>query len=365
TVLARLQRAERAHHRNQDALAHAITQHEQDITGLTALGGDIDTAIARRQDTRGDKFTMTVDGHPYAKRAEAGLRLKDLLQQEVASLDGLREHTTRPGHLGGFPVTTDITRALGNTTITLGLDGAPGTSIRLSPRELAEADPARLITRLENRLARLDENKTSTLAGIGRARREIAHARDSIDKPFPQAAELSAAREHARQIDEQLEQMAAPPHPEDQPVSSPPDAAQGQPGGGPGRGAPFQATEPEAGAVNDPGGPDRPDPAKEDPVASARQEPAADDRHYRGPARDAAERVGYDRPKTAQTAAEADEERFTQFRGRHVQDPSSEHGNRVDSRPRTTPEQAGEQTARRDQTERQDEAYEAEIEAGC
>jgi hypothetical protein len=223
TALARLQRSERAHARNQNALHHAITQHEQDITALTTLIGDIDTAIGRRQDTRGDKFTMTVDGYPYAKRAEAGQRLKDLLQQELASLDGLRQNTTRSGHLGGFPLAADINRALGNTTITLALDGAPRASIRLTPRELGEADPAGLITRLENRLARLEEHKAATLADIRRAQREIEHARDSIGKPFPQAAQLAEARERARQIDEQLQQMTTPQQDADQAAPSGPE----------------------------------------------------------------------------------------------------------------------------------------------
>jgi hypothetical protein len=43
-ALARLQRSERAHARNQNALTHAITRHEQDITRLTALICDIDAA---------------------------------------------------------------------------------------------------------------------------------------------------------------------------------------------------------------------------------------------------------------------------------------------------------------------------------
>ena len=49
--------------------------------------------------------------------------------------------------------------------------------MRLTPRELGEAD-AGLITRLENRLARLEERKAATLADIGRAR-----ARSSTPAP--------------------------------------------------------------------------------------------------------------------------------------------------------------------------------------
>jgi N12 class adenine-specific DNA methylase len=142
-ALARLQRAERAHARNQNALTHAITRHQQDITRLTGLTRDLDAAIGRRQDTRGDKFAMTVDGRAHGKRAVAGQHLKHLLQRQAAALDGRRASTATPGHLGGFPVTAAAGRVLGKTTITLGLDGAPGTSILLDEQELSQADPGR------------------------------------------------------------------------------------------------------------------------------------------------------------------------------------------------------------------------------
>jgi len=220
-ALARLQRAERAHGRNQNALTHAITRHQQDISRLTALIRDIDAAIGRRQDTRGDKFAMTVDGRAHGKRATAGQHLKHLLQHQAAELDGPRTRTATPGHLGGFPVAAMAGRVLGKTTITLGLDGAPGTSIRLDEQELSQADPAGLITRLENRLARLEEEKASALAGIGRDQLEIAHAHDSIGKPFPQAGQLAAARERACRINDELDQMAASPQADDQPGREP------------------------------------------------------------------------------------------------------------------------------------------------
>ena len=52
---------------------------------------------------------------------------------------------------------------------------------------------------------------------IGRAQLEIAHAQDSIGKPFPQAGQLAAARERARRINDELDQMAAPAQAEGQP----------------------------------------------------------------------------------------------------------------------------------------------------
>ena len=88
-------------------------------------------------------------------------------------------------------------------------------------RELGKADPGTLVTRLEHRLHHLEDRKAVILADAGHAHREIDHARESIGKAFPQAAELAQARERARAIDEQLAQMAAPPQADTQPGARP------------------------------------------------------------------------------------------------------------------------------------------------
>jgi len=66
--LARLVRAERAHHRNQDTLRRTITRLQAHITAQTKLADDLDAAIGRRRDTRGEAFAMTVEGQRYTKR---------------------------------------------------------------------------------------------------------------------------------------------------------------------------------------------------------------------------------------------------------------------------------------------------------
>jgi hypothetical protein len=213
--LTRLQRAERAHHRNQDSLRHTITQAEQRIGALTALIVDIDTAISRRRDTRGDAFTMTAGGIRYTKRHDAGQRLIQTVQQELARLatSSHQQYQVRPAQLGGFEVTATVQRTLGTTEAVLALDGAPGTDLRLAPKDLADADPARLIMRLENRLAGLETLKTKTQTEAERLRAETAHAAADLGKPFPQATQLTAVRDRAAQIDQKLKQAAMPPRP--------------------------------------------------------------------------------------------------------------------------------------------------------
>ena len=247
TTLARLRRAERAHHRNQDALRHAINRHERDITRLTELAADIGAAISRRQDTTGEKFTMTLDGQRHVKRAEAGQHLKDLLLNEAAAAGAARHSVMQLGRLGGFSVTAEIAAPLGQPTATLALEGAPGTDVRIAVRDLPEADHGGLIIRLENRLHHLDEHKATTLAAADRARGEITHARESIDQPFPQVDQLTQARDRAREIDEQLARMAQPAQ---QPAAEAAPASQRrspEPAGPPTPARQLRDIEPEAG----------------------------------------------------------------------------------------------------------------------
>jgi hypothetical protein len=157
---------------------------------------------------------MTIDGARYDKRNDAGKRLQQVLQREAASLTGGQRRTgTRAGHLGGFDVTAMSDRVLGTIQVVVALDGAPGTELRMTAEDVAGADPAGLVIRLENRLSGLESLKTRTLDEIDRLRTEAARASDDLGKPFAQASQLAAARDRVRDIGEQLEEAARPPRP--------------------------------------------------------------------------------------------------------------------------------------------------------
>ena len=223
--LTRLQRAERAYHRNQDALAYAVKRLEDSIRSLTIFAADIDVAITRRHDTRGDRFTMVIQDQRHTKRAEAGEHLASVLAHEAASLTGSLRSARVLGELGGFGLTGEVSRSLGQTYVYLFLDGVPGAQVQMTAAELAAADRTGLITRLEGRLQRLEAAKARTLADIERARSELAHANEGIGKPFAQAAQLAAARERSARISKQLAAKAAEAAPGDgEPLSNQPGA---------------------------------------------------------------------------------------------------------------------------------------------
>jgi hypothetical protein len=209
--LARLVRAERAYHRSQDTLRRTITRLDLHTAAQQRIAGDLDAAIARRQDTRGDAFTMTVNGQAHRKRADAGQHLLRILSSETTAQLGYRQRTIDAGHLGGLSLTMTVTRTPSyEAQVTLSFAAAPGTELTLTQADLAEADPAGLVARLEHRLTRLEALRAQAEADITRTRSERDHATASLGKPFPQAATLAAARDRARDIDEQLQQAATP-----------------------------------------------------------------------------------------------------------------------------------------------------------
>ena len=160
---------------------------------------------------------MILDGISYSKRSHAGHRLMQFLDREITALTRSSHPRidTRPGHLGGFDVTTATRRVLGTVQVTLAIDGVPESEIPLTAKDLADTDPAGLVIRLENRLTGLETLRTRKLNEIDRLGHEAARAREDTSKPFPQADQLAAARDRARQINKQLEEAARPPAPED------------------------------------------------------------------------------------------------------------------------------------------------------
>jgi hypothetical protein len=124
----------------------------------------------------------------------------------------------RDGQLGGFDITSTARRFLATREVVIILDGAPEAEIRLSPDELADTDPAKLVIRLENRLHGLEAVKAKGLKETGDLKAEAARAREDLGKHFPSAGQLTEARERVARLDRQLAEAARPQH--EEPASS-------------------------------------------------------------------------------------------------------------------------------------------------
>lgn len=97
--------------------------------------------------------------------------------------------------------------------VTLALDGVPEAEIRMGPAELAGADPARMIVRLENRLHGLETVRARAISEIGRLELEAGRAGEDLARPLSLAEQLAEAQDRVRRIEQELQEAArASPH---------------------------------------------------------------------------------------------------------------------------------------------------------
>ncbi|MFG3423420.1 helicase-related protein [Micromonospora sp. NPDC048063] len=212
--LTRLDRADRAHHNTQAALRRQIGDLKAWITKDTRRVDILDDAISRRQDTRGDKFTATVAGHRFTKRAEAGRALQHALTahaQGLASTD--QREADGVAELGGFRVDAVFWTGRDGMLVALKFHGIPDSSTTISLTAAVEGDPTGLVRRLENQLTDLDSTRATVQARIAQQQEEIDRATEQLDQPFPRRAELLDTRRRLRAINAVIDLMAAPPPP--------------------------------------------------------------------------------------------------------------------------------------------------------
>ena len=196
--VAKLTRLRTAHQRDQAALARTHASAGARAQRLEREVKLCSAAIERRVDTRGDRFHATIAGTRHASRADAGEHLRQLLATE-------REVT---GSFAGFELHARAERHAG--VVTIALEPSPVT-VELDLGELAEADPSRLVQRLEHRLARLDRDLDDARAGADIARAEAERAAARLDQPFEHAERLAKLVERQAELERLLAPEPEPP----------------------------------------------------------------------------------------------------------------------------------------------------------
>ncbi len=201
--VARLTRLERAHHDDQHRLRRTHDSATRRADNAEHRAHALETVLGRVTDTRGDRFTMTIDGRTHAKRVDAGEHLQRLLrgrlQQTAPETSG---PTTEIGRLGGLALTAQaITTIEDEVRVTI-----PDAHIEVTflSNDLNRSDPANLITRLERHLHRLPDTIAELNREASKARAEAQRAETRIDAPWDRSVELVGLRHRQKEIEEQL-----------------------------------------------------------------------------------------------------------------------------------------------------------------
>ncbi|WIG19338.1 helicase-related protein [Kocuria rosea] len=204
--LARLERLNRAWHRNQSSL---VFRKDAAQVRADALEREIPALRSAAQRTTeelgGERFRMTIDGRTYDKRADAAEAW-----QRWAGIHA----TSRPprggetdlgvvGQIGGHDIR--IVQRPGNladlsaSPVELRIDDAPGVAVEVT-RATSLNPSVGMIQRLENQVRALPEEVTKREARLASARQEVVDAREALDVPFKHQEALEAARWEVERI---------------------------------------------------------------------------------------------------------------------------------------------------------------------
>jgi N12 class adenine-specific DNA methylase len=210
------------------------------ITALTA-------AIGKREDTRGDAFTMTIGDRAYRKRKEAAAALTALISRhaDFAARNAMAGWDNwAAGAIGGFRLTLRINPgAVITKSVQLHMDGIPGLGNPAGANisDLAGGQPLTgLITQLENRLAGLEKARSDQDALIRQRQSRADEAEAEAEGGFPQETELGRLRTQLADLERDLFADAMPEAPGEHAAggSETPEEPRGGPSAVTGRGIP-------------------------------------------------------------------------------------------------------------------------------
>jgi len=199
---ARLNRLHRAWQRNQQTLRHTLTGATDQADNHAQRANAVTDAIARRQETRGDAFHMTVDGHTANTRVDAG----ELITRWASTNQHAASIRPLPlGQLAGLDLDARIQYdpANGRRTLTIALRDVPATPAEL-PLNTVTQDASPLIRQLEHRIRDLPALAQRLTTRSQDALSEADAARHALTQPFKYAAELDQAAATRAEITEQI-----------------------------------------------------------------------------------------------------------------------------------------------------------------
>ncbi len=197
--VARLQRMQAAHHRNQTGLLARVDSARTALDAATARLPLLEAAHTRTTSTAGERFAGEFAGSPCTKRPDAQALL-------VAAIEGARTaraHRMLPAdlgtiaRLGGHELTATIRPDGANHCdwIDVQIAGLPHSLLSIKHTDIqTEPGSYGLVARLENHIAGIPDRIASTQEQIARSRKTLAEAEPMLGAPFAREMELEAAK---------------------------------------------------------------------------------------------------------------------------------------------------------------------------
>ena len=211
---AKYERLEQAHREEQANLQSKADGARRGLVRAEQTADDYRSAIERRIDTSGDRFTMRIEDQAFTSRADANAALRDIVSESFQSLrDRTDRHRQLPerciGEVGGFEVHLAGYALADNEVVTLAVrfgDRAE-REIRVTPED-AETLTTKLVERIERPIRRLEAELKLADQHLAELKDDIRHIEERIGEPFAHRDHLTHLRHRHQAITDELEAQA-------------------------------------------------------------------------------------------------------------------------------------------------------------
>ncbi|HJY17937.1 MAG TPA: helicase-related protein, partial [Xanthobacteraceae bacterium] len=184
--IARLQRQRAAHIDDQHAIRRQIREARHDQMHAEGRIRAITSDLARRQSTRGDVFTMEIEGRTITQRKASGASL--LTKIRLAARERT-ERTWTVGRIGGFDLTCDIRAGRHDARLEPKL--ALERTAFAQPISIdGETTSVGIIARLEHALDRMEADLEEHRRRVTDAKVRLAGYEPRLGEAFPLQGEL-------------------------------------------------------------------------------------------------------------------------------------------------------------------------------
>nr|WP_294506281.1 helicase-related protein [uncultured Rhodopila sp.] len=198
--IARLLRQRAAHVDDQHAVRRQIRDARNDLAHAERRIAAVTADLAMRQPTRGEGFSIDIEGRTISQRKTAGASL--LTKIRLAARDRIERRWT-VGRIGGFDLTCDIRRGRSDERWKpeLALERTDGPQ----PIEIdGETTAAGLIARLEHALDRMEAEREEHRRRFADAKSRLAGYEPRLGEAFPMQGELDAKLDRIAEIEADL-----------------------------------------------------------------------------------------------------------------------------------------------------------------
>ena len=200
--IQRLESLRRAHFDDQQSLNMNASWAEQNIPRYRKEAAALENVIARRTDTAGDKFTLTLAGTTFDERKKAGEAISTAIDKMLVS--GKEQEWNKIGEVAGLDIMArgGISLKIPWVSLEIGANGTYSSPISFQGLESTESiDPVGVAMKLENMARSFDRHLADIVELIAKDEKTLKDSASRIGRAFEHTETLADKHKRLNEIE--------------------------------------------------------------------------------------------------------------------------------------------------------------------